>query len=398
MTHTQERPTRTAPPRPPAPGALWAARAPFLATGLVLAGFFVRVPSLKLAFGLSDGRLGLLLTLPVLSGLAAMQLTGRLVARFGSAPIVRVTMAALPISLLFVATSGGQTRLALALLLFGALDGLVDVSMNAHAITVERTLNRRVMNSCHASWSIGAAAGSILGGLAIKAGLSLTEHFLIVALTLVAFTAATGPYMLTSSADRLPDRAPKPNHRTGWTPRVLMFGAVGTIVLVCSGVVGNWSGIFLHDELGMSLAAASLGYIFFSAFETGGRLVGDRLQTRFGAPLLIRCGAALAIIGLATVVLSPLPSLAVAGFAIFGLGLSVLLPIIFSAVGHSGADTEGAASALAKVSTLTYTGLLLGPMAVGLIAEKTGLTTTLTGLLALLTTTLALSLRLFPRP
>ncbi|MBT2210884.1 MFS transporter [Actinomadura sp. NEAU-AAG7] len=393
MTHTQELPTRTAPPPPAAPGALWAARAPFLATGLVLAGFFVRVPSLKMAFGLSDGRLGLLLTLPVLSGLAAMQLTGRLVARFGSAPIVRLTMAGLPVSLLCVATSGGQTRLALALLLFGALDGLVDVSMNAHAITVERTLDRRVMNSCHASWSIGAAAGSILGGLAIKAGLSLTEHFLIVALVLVAFTAATGPYMLSSRTDRVAE----PARRTGWTPRILMFGAVGTIVLVCSGVMGNWSGVFLHDELGMSLAAASLGYIFFSTFETGGRLVGDRLQTRFGAPLLVRCGGALAITGLATVVVSPLPVLAVAGFAIFGLGLSVLLPIIFSTVGHNAADSEGAASALAKVSTLTYTGLLIGPMAVGLIAEKTSLTTTLAGLLALLTTTLALSLRLFPR-
>ena len=366
---------------------------------MVFASYFVRIPSLKIELGLSEGQLGLLLMLPVLSGMVAMQLTGRLVARFGSAPVVRATAVALPVSLLGFALAGDLPRFAVVLLVLGAVDGLIDVSMNAHAVAVERALKRPVMNGCHAAWSIGAAIGSLLGGAAIKAGLSLAQHYLALTVVLVALSLVTGRHLLPASADRTGGRAAgggrRAGWRSGWTPRVLVLGATGTVVLVCSGVVGNWSGVFLHDELGASLATASLGYIGYNVCEAGVRLVGDRLHERYGASALVRCCGAVAVAGLAVVVFSPVPATAVAGFALLGLGLSVLVPVILGAVGHDGAESgsAGAADALAKVSTLTYSGLLVGPMTVGWFAEAFGLTATLGGLLVVLAVTLGLGLR-----
>ncbi|WP_434741504.1 MFS transporter [Micromonospora sp. SH-82] len=385
-------------PAHPTPWTRWATAAAFLVTGLVLASYFVRVPSLKIKYGFTDGELGLFFVLPVVTGLFAMQATGNLVARFGSAPIIRVTMVGLPLSLAGIGFADNRWQFALALLLFGIFDGLIDVSMNAHAVTVERALRRPIMNSCHAGWSIGAMAGAALGALAIKADLSPTRHFLLICGALLLLGLFTGRHLLPAAADRSEGYAteakPKIRWYEGWTPRVVLLGVTGTVVLVAEGAVGNWGGVFLHDELGATLATASLGYLAFSVFQAAGRLVGDRIQERVGAGKLIRWGGVVAVVGLSIVVLSPVPSVAVAGFAVLGVGMSVLVPLIMSAVGHSGAESgDNAAAALAKVQTLTYSGMLLGPVLVGWSASGIGLTLTLAVLLGVLALTLVTGLR-----
>lgn len=395
-----------------APGARrlrWASMAPFFLTGFVFASYFVQIPVWKTGFGLSEGQLGLLLIVPILTGLVAMQATGPLVARFGSAPVVRVAALALPLSLVaFIPPSSTHSVIGFVLVLaaFGAADGLIDVSMNAHAIAVEKETGRHIMNSCHAAWSIGSAVGSLLGGAAIKAGLSLTAHYAAVGAAMVGLALLAGRHLLPARADRIGRPAARETEKSvagtearagvlsGWSTRLLLLGLTGTVVLVCSGVVGNWGGIYLHELLGASLATASLGYIAYSACEAGGRLVGDRLHARYGARALVNRGGAIAVVGLAVVVLAPGPVTAVVGFALFGLGLSVLVPVIFSSVGHGGDDASGsAAHALAKVNTMTYSGLLIGPVLVGWLASGLGLRTTLAGLLVLLAATLAVGLR-----
>lgn len=395
-------PVTTAPRLAPAAArrVSWAAPAPFFVTGLVFAAYFVQIPSLKQEFALSDGMLGVFLMLPILSGLVAMQLTGRLVERYGSAPIVRLMMLLLPATLCCFALAGDRVGFALVLLAFGAADGLIDISMNAHAIAVEKAVGRPVMNRCHAAWSIGSAIGSVGGGLAIRAELSLTQHYLLVTAAMVAFGLATGRWLLSAAADRAatPRAAGEPRRggwRHGWTARLVLFGLTGTVVLVVSGVVGNWSGVFLHDELGATLATASLGYICYCVTEAGARLVGDRLHERYGAAPLVRCAGVVAVVGFTVVVLAPSPVLGIAGFAVMGLGLSVLVPLIFSAVGHAAEESgsPNAADALSKVSTFTYSGLLVGPMLVGWFAEAFGLTRTLAGTLVVMTVVLAVGLR-----
>ncbi len=409
-------PLRQAPPeesRTPAEGPpllRWATATAFVLVGLVFSSYLVRMPTFKLALGLSDGQLGLMMVVPTVSALVVMQVSGSLVARFGSSVIVRISSVALPVALVGVGLAGDAWWFVVALLAFGALDGLIDVSMNAHAVAVERRLGRSVMSGCHAGWSIGAMVGSGLGGIAIKIGLSPTWHFVALGAAVVILALVAGRYLLPAAADRAvsPDTpaasgmpgaadegtagtgtAPRRNRaawRAGWSRRVLVFGAMGAVAMLTEGAVGSWSGIFLHDDLNATLATASLGYIGFAVCQTGVRLIGDRLRDRYGAPVLFRWSGALGVVGLALAVLSPGPALAIAGFTLMGAGLAVLLPIIFSAVGHGGTDegAAGAAAALSRFSTLTYAGLLLGPVLIGWFAEAFGLTVTLAGLLVLM--------------
>ncbi|MBL1067471.1 MFS transporter [Streptomyces sp. 7-21] len=373
--------------------ARWAAPVPFLILGLVFSSYFVQIPSLKSDLGLTEGELGAFLVLPVLSGVVAMQWAGRLVARQGSATLVRLTMLGLPLSLLGFAVCGDRVTFAVVLVVFGAVDGLMDISINAHAVAVERALQRRVMNSCHAAWSIGAALGSGLGAAAHHAELSRAAHLTLIAAAQMPLALAAGRHLLPAAADREADQRPRATGwRTGWTPRLLLLGLTGTVVLITGGVVGNWGGIYLHEDLGASLATASLGYLGFSAFEAGVRLVGDGLQERLGTRRLTGASAAVAVTGLTAVVLSPSPAAAIAGFSLLGLGMAVLVPITLGAAGH-GEGEHSAADALAKVGTLTYTGMLLGPVFIGWCAGSFGLTATLAGLLVLLSATLLVGLR-----
>jgi MFS family permease len=374
----------------------WAAAAPFAVLGAVFAAFVVRIPSIKIEFGLSDGQLGLLLALPLLTAIAGMQVAGALAARFGSAAIVRATMVGMPLSLVGIGLSGDVLQLALALLLLGLVDGLADVSMNAHAVAVERAAGRPVMNFCHAGWSVGSLAGAATGGLFITAGAGLVGHFVPVAAVVVVLALVAGRFLLPASADAAPTgaagrprgwRARWRQWRAGWTPRLLLLGLTGTVLLITEVAVSDWSGIYLHEVQGASLGVAALGLVAFSVSQTGGRLVADRIQARVGAKPLVRASGAVAVAGLTVVVLSPAPAVAIAGYAIMGLGMATLIPILLSTVGHGGADSAGgsAADALSKVNTLTYSGLLAGPVVVGAGAEAFGLTETLVGMLVLFT-------------
>jgi MFS family permease len=364
----------------------WAVTGLFLVNGMVLASYYVRIPTLKSSVGLSDGQLGVALTFAAVSALLGMQFAATLAARWGSSLLARVSAVALPVALFGVGLAGGFVQLLAALLLFGAVGGLLDVAMNSQGIAVERALGRPVLNGCHAAWSLGSIAGSLLGSLATKVELSLTRHYLLVGVPVVVFAAVAGRWLMPVTADRTPEKTAAAGWRTGWTRAVLLFGAMGAAVLLLEGAVSTWSGVYLHEDRGTTLAVASLAFVGFSALQATGRVFGDRLHRRFGAVRLVFCSGLLAIAGLA-LALVPHPVVAIAGFSVLGAGLSVLLPVILSAVGHSSAQRYGSASVAAAISrftTISYAGILLGPALVGWLAEGVGLTWTLAGLQILL--------------
>ncbi|AVT37195.1 MFS transporter [Plantactinospora sp. BB1] len=368
--------------------ARWAVTAVFFVNGLLMTSYIARLPGLKTEHRLSDGELGLVLTVYGVAAVLTMQLVGVFVARFGSVRVIRLTLVGLPVALVGVGLAGGAVQLGLAVLVLGTVIGVLDVSMNAHAVAVERVRGRPIMNGCHAAWSLSAATGSLVAAGFTRAGVSPTGHFLAVgAVCLVAGLLITA-WLLPPSADHVP-RSPdrkrvRPGWRAGWTRTLLLFGAMGFVTMVAEATVISWSGVFLHDYHDATLALAPLGLTAFTACQTAGRLVGDRLHVRYGAPALFRAGGVLAVCGLAVVLLVPSPTAAIAGFGLLGLGGSVLLPLVFSAVGHAGGDGPGAATFLSRFSTFTYAGILIGPALVGWSAELVGLGWTLAGLVPLL--------------
>jgi MFS family permease len=161
--------------------------------------------------------------------------------------------------------------------------------------------------------------------------------------------------------------------------------------MVCEGGALGWGGVFLHDSKGASLSLAATAVTAYTAGQTTGRLMGDRLSLRYGPGRAFRAGGFVAAGGLTLAVLAPAPTVAVAGFAVMGLGTSVLLPLTFSAIGRV---AEQAAAVVSRFTTFTYAGILLGPGLIGWASDLAGLTWTIAALIpVLLTVTLARAVR-----
>ena len=381
----------TAAARQQAERAAWSVAAVFFVIGLALSAWFTQIPQFKAALALSDGALGVALLCPVASALLSMQVAGRLASRYGSASLVRVAPVGVAATIALIGTSHSLLALIGGLLAFGICDGLTDVSMNAHAVAVERALGRPVLQRMHASFSAGTIAGALAGGIAIWAHVSPLRCLAGVAVAAAAIALIAGTRLLPAAADRSGAAAagtpPGRVLRGGWSKFVIVLGLLGAGCLMAETAAENWGAVFLRQQRHAAPVLASAGYFVFAGMQLSGRLFGDRLHVKLGSVRLVRSGAAVAAVGLVVTLLPVTVPMSIIGIAVYSLGLSVLVPIVFGAVGHGSAAEHGSASvtgAVAKFTTLSYSGSLLGPALIGWLAEGIGLTWSLASVLLVL--------------
>ena len=342
----------------------------FVANGLGIGAWAAAIPRLKADLNLSDGALSLALLCFAAGAVVAMPLMGALAARI---PTGRATCAAglaFIASLALPALAGSLTLLCAATLIVGAANGAMDVAMNAHASDVERRRGRPIMSSFHAGFSLGGAVGAVLGARlgeeAAAAGLWGPALLGVILLALAAGSLWSAGGATRGAALALPGR------------RLLPLAALALLAMMTEGAIGDWSGTYLVRS-GAPVALAAAGYASFSLCMIAGRIFGDAIVGRAGPRATVATGAILAAAGLATAVAAPGLATGVLGFALVGAGLSNVVPVIFSAAGRANAS---AAVGIASAATAGYAGLLLGPAAVGGIAEAAGLRTAI-GFLAL---------------
>lgn len=377
--------------------ARWAVTTYFVISGLALAAWTARIPSIKNDLGLDDAQISAALFAVAAGSVLAMQVAGHLVDRVGSSRVLAPAGALVAVSLVLPGLATGLPTLAAGLLLFGVAQGLVDVAMNTHAVRVERHYRRPIMSTFHATFSLGGLAGAGLGALAAHLRFSPLANFAVVGIALGLLSVAARPHLLAETTFRPaapPGSAPgKSRRRWAVPPAIAFLGALGFFCSVGEGSMTDWSSVYLHDELNTGPAVAPIGFAVFSTTMGACRLLGDRLALRFGPVALVRGCGTIAGTGLAVGLLLHHPVAAIIGFALFGIGLSVIVPQVFSAAGNL--DPERSGRDLAQVSTLAYGGLLAGPVVIGLIAHRFGLTAGLAipALLALLVAASASALR-----
>ncbi len=362
----------------------WPATAVFFLNGLAVSTFIVQLPALKQPLGLTDGELGMTGMTFAAAALVSMQFVGGLVARVGSRPVLRSVLAAQPAVLACVGLVDSMAGLLLVSIAFGLVNGAMDASMNAHAIAAERLAGRAILNGCHAAWSISAVLASLTAAALIHVTVPLPLRVGLVAAAVFAGGLLTGPRLLPPTVDSRSSARAARAWRDGWSRPVVGLGLVGLALMVCEGAALGWGAVFLHDAKAASLSLATTAVTAFAAGQTAGRLVGDRLTDRFGAGPVFRVGGVIAATGLTLAVLAPHPIASIAGFAVTGIGGSVMLPLTFSAVGHLGHAGGGTALAVSRLTTFTYAGVLAGPGLVGFAAQGVGLGATMAGLVPVL--------------
>jgi MFS family permease len=367
----------------------------FAANGAMFGNWAVRIPVVKADLHLSDAVLGAALLVPAAGALVSMPLAGALSARFGSRPATAGSALVFFLVPCLVGLAPSLPWLVPALLVFGLAYGALDVVMNAQAVTVERAGGRPVMSSFHAAFSGGALIGSLTGALAAAADLPLAVHLGVTGLVLLAVSAPLFPAMLCEEG-RAERSARERGPLFAWPRgRLLPLAVIAAVVLLAEGAVADWSAVYLRQELDAAAGTAGLAFTAFSLTMVAGRLAGDRLVAAWGRVRAVRVSASVALASGLVVVLAPSVAGVVLGFAGLGLGLACVVPLVF--VAAAGDDHEPG-PALAAVSTPGYVGFLLGPPAIGGLAEIVGLGAALALLPVLLAGVALLAGRTAPAP
>lgn len=342
----------------------------FIINGFSAGSFVARIPDFKRILDISNGTLGLSLLFVSAGVFLALKPAGKYSAKFGSQPIIFFSTIALALSYLLLGALFSLTWFWITLFIFGFVLATQDVSMNAHAVVVEQRAGRRLMSVFHAMFSVGTLFGGILGGVLSQLEITPLSQASSLALIYIVAALLVRPLLLPASAD---------THHFGDEKRAkhpFIFGILGLFGLFAAlseGAAGDWGGVLARETFGATPFISTLPYIVFCTAMIIGRLSGDYLAHRFGASKVIAAGGVIAGTGLsAGLLIGGIPAIMVAWF-LLGIGLSVVIPLMFSAAGtialtkYSGVIAPS--EAVAKVSGVSYFGFVIGPPLIGFIAD-----------------------------
>jgi fucose permease len=307
-----------------------------------------------------------------------MQIAGYAIARWGSKVVTGAALGLYVVAVNLPVHTTGTLTLGLALLTFGLANGAVDVSMNDQAVIVERGYGRPIMSAFHAFWSVGGAAGALIGAAALGLGYQVS-----VAVLIAAVAAAVGgvicvrllltrePALTADATAAVHDGTTTPAVGRSIRRRVIGFAVLAFLLMLAEGVANDWSALHAVEHLDQPTSAAALAYATFAVAMTVGRLTVDRIAGRFGPAFVVRYGSLAAAVGIGVVMVSPVFGLTLVGWAVFGLGLAGVVPQLFTAAGNISATNQSII--LSRVVGAGYVGQLAGPALVGVVAGGIGL-------------------------
>lgn len=346
----------------------WAVSLFYFGMGLCFATWASRIPTIKAALHLSDGQLGtILFALPV-GQLTMMFFSGKLVTRFGSHRILPFSVIMYTFSLTNLGLATSAWQLALGLFIFGIFGNLTNIAINTQGVYTEGLFKRTIMSSFHGMWSLAGFTGALVGLGILALELSTYKHFLIVA-TVVLLLVAFNFKFLIKAKEKIQrvkkKRFSKPDKS------LVLLGIIGFCSMASEGVMFDWSGVYFKDVIKVPGALVVLGYTSFMIMMASGRFFGDGLINKFGRKRVMQISGVVISTGLFTAVLFPYIIPATIAFMFVGLGVSTIVPTLYSIAGKHPTIPTG--EALTAVSSVSFLGFLMGPPVIGYIAELFGL-------------------------
>ncbi|CAN2225039.1 MFS_MosC_like domain containing protein [Candidatus Nanopelagicaceae bacterium] len=346
----------------------------FIINGSMAGTFYSRIADIKEEFGISNSALGFALLVVSIGVLVGLGFSGKQSAKRGSAPVTFYATYALGASLLLVGAANNYITLCLTFLVLGACLATQDVAMNSHAIVLEHEADKRYMSTFHAMFSLGALGGGVVGGWFSQNNISLMEHVAFVAMLVFLANFSVRNMFLPATLDQHPLEGKKKIKK----PKLfLIVGLLGLCAAVGEGSAGDWGAILARDTFDATPFVSTLPYICFSAAMVIGRLFGDRAASKYGPMNLIVGGGLIAGIGLGGGLLVGGIGGVIFGWLAAGIGLSTVIPMLFSQAGEIAktrfegqfAPSEG----VAMVSGIAYFGFLVGPPTLGFLGDAVGL-------------------------
>ena len=338
--------------------------------GFTFSSWASRIPDIKTKLHLNDALFGTILFALPAAQFLMMTFSGKLVTRFGSR---RVVLFALPLyticlSNLGLATEGWQ--LAVGLFLFGLAGNLCNISINTQGVTTEKLYQRPIMASFHGGWSLAGFTGALIGLIMMNFKVIPYFHFLTV--IVVVWTLVWFNYPFLAGGQQV-DEVNLPKRRFFNKPDIALvqLGIIGFCSMASEGAMFDWSGVYFKDVVKAPSSLVILGYTSFMIMMASGRFLADYVTSRIGRKKLLQISGIMISGGLYLAVFFPYLIPSTAAFMIVGLGVSSIVPSVYSAAGRAGRIPPGIA--LATVSSISFLGFLMGPPLIGYISQAAGL-------------------------
>lgn len=364
----------------------------FFGLGFATAAWAPLIPFAQQRLHFNHADFGLLLLCSGLGAMLAMPATGKIVQRIGCR--VPIGFALLLLAVLLPSLSLWTTPLmmAITLFLFGTAAGSLGVALNIQAVVVEKNSLKSLMSGFHGMASLGGLAGVLTITALLALSISSVMSAFAVSLLLVIIVFLSVPYNIKAVENTLLEASSKVKKSIRQRlpqPLIILIGIACFIIFMTEGAAMDWSGIYLTQQYGVNTAFAGLAYTFFAIAMTTGRFTGHYLIRYFGEKKLLTYSAICATLGLALVSIVPYWWLVLVGYTLVGTGCSNIVPIMFSRAGRQ--TVMPSAVALSCVSTMAYTGILVGPAFIGMVSELIGLSTVFMALSGLLLLIVALN-------
>ncbi|NUR90645.1 MAG: MFS transporter, partial [Nonomuraea sp.] len=335
----------------------------FAVHGAVAGSLATRIPWIQDHLHLGAATLGLVLLCPSVGAFVGMPMATRLAYRLGGRAATRVLIALWALILALPALAPAPAPLFAVFLLYGVAAGMCDVVMNAHAVELERRLKKPIISGLHGMWCIGSLVAGGIGALAAGAGIDARLHLGAMSLVMLGVGALAGRAL--HAGEGRPGDGPAPRRFVLPSRAIAMIGLVGFLGTFAEGASSNWAAVYVTKVTGGSPGTAAAAFTLFMCCMAAARLLADRLVRLFGPVLVVRGGGLVAAAGGLVVTLARTPALGVAGFALLGLGVAAIVPLVFTAAGNSG-RTPG--EGVAGVATITYLSGLTAPAVTGGVA------------------------------
>lgn len=349
----------------------------FFLCGISFASWASRIPDVKEFLQLSDAALGSVLFAMPIGSLTALPVSGIIIEKFGSRNITIFSLLFYVIALPILGLAQVPYVLAIGLFIFGFGSDMLNISMNVQAVNVEKILKRSIMSSFHAVFSTGFMIGAALGGLIANQGISPFLHLTTISIIdivmgIVVYRFLVAQDQKSSESQPLfaiPDKG------------LMLLGIIAFCGMLSEGAMADWSVLYYKQVLNNPQGYATAGFTAFSILMVVGRVFGDKIVHTIGLrkTLLINC--LIVFLGMSIALIFQHPISVVIGFGITGLGLSTIVPLIYSEAGHS--KTMSAGVALAAITTVGMAGFLIGPVLIGYLSEFSSLRIALSSIMLL---------------
>ncbi len=342
----------------------------YFSMGLCFASWASRIPDIKTALKLSDAAFGtILFALPV-GQFLMMPFSGKLVTHFGSQKVILFAVPAYALSLTNLGLATHGWHLGIGLFLFGIFGNMCNIAINTQGIAAEKLYERPIMSAFHGGWSVAGFTGALVGLTMINLKFPPYFHFWIV-IGIVSIIISLNYSMLIQGRTGSAMASSKKRFFSKPDSTLLQLGVIGFCSMASEGAMFDWSGVYFKDVVKAPSSLVILGYTSFMIMMASGRFVADKLAARFGRKLLLQVSGILISSGLFLSVFFPYLITSTIAFMMVGLGVSSIVPSVYSAAGKHPTIAPGIA--LATVSSVSFLGFLMGPPLIGYISAAAGL-------------------------